>query len=274
MPPPGLTSRAVHLEVASSLDTSSCINAIRRFVAWRGSVGKIRSDNGTNLVGAQRELKEEIQKWNTAQIADSLSQKWIDWEFNPPSASHFGGVWERMIRSVRKVLHGLPKEQVHKLDDESLLALLCKVEAILNSRPLTRMSDDPNDLDALTPNHLLLGRSGKHNPPGIFLQEDNYTRRKWHLVQRLADVYWSRWFKEYLPSLQERQRWLRPGRKVAVNDVVLIVDQCPRNSWSLGRVVSTVTDKKGFAREAAVKTVTSEIRRPIHKLCLILEGDK
>ena len=179
-----------------------------------------------------------------------------------------------MICSMRKVLHGLLTEQVHKLDDESLSTLLCEVEAILNSRPLTRMSDDPNDLDALTPNHLLLGRSGDHNPPGIFLQEDNYTHRKWRQVQCLADVFWSRWSKEYLPSLQERQRWLRPGRNVAVNDVVLIVDQCPQNSWSLGRVVSIVTDKKGYAREAAVKTVTSEIRRPIHKLCLILEGEE
>ena len=149
-----LNSRAVHLEVAHSLETNSCIDAIRRFICRRGTVQKIVSDNGTNLVGANKEMSAEIRCWNQSAIVNALHQKGIQWEFNPPSASHFGGVWERLIRSVRKILYSLLRDQPGHLNEESLTTLFCEVEAILNNRPITKLSDDPHDLDALTPNHL------------------------------------------------------------------------------------------------------------------------
>ena len=96
-----LAIRAVHIEKADSLSTDSCIAAIRRFIARRGTVKEMRSDNGTNLVGAQRELKREIEDWNRAQINDTLLQRNIQWTFNPPDGSHHGGIWERQIRTVR-----------------------------------------------------------------------------------------------------------------------------------------------------------------------------
>lgn len=91
-----LAIRAVHLEVAASLDTDSFINALRRFIAQRGQVLELRSDNGTNFIGAERELKRAIKDWNTSKIEDSLLQRGIKWMFNPPAASHHGGVWERV----------------------------------------------------------------------------------------------------------------------------------------------------------------------------------
>ena len=129
-----LVTRAVHIEVAHSLDTSSFINCLRRFVARRGQVSEIRSDNGSNFVGAERELTQAINNWNKSRINDFLVQRNVKWNFNVPRASHHGGVWERLIRSIRKVLSGLCKEQI--LTDESLATLLCEVESILNSRPL------------------------------------------------------------------------------------------------------------------------------------------
>jgi hypothetical protein len=195
------TSRAVHLEVAHSLDTSSCINAIRRFLSRRGSVESIRSDKGTNLVGAERELRESIQQWNQSRIGRALQQKCIRWNFNPPSASHFGGVWDRLIRSIRKVLYSLLHEQVLHLDDEGLQTVFCEVENILNSRPITPVSNDLDDGDALTPNDLLLLHPGKSLPCGLFDCNDNYTHRRWRQVQYLAGVCWSRWKGEYLHLL-------------------------------------------------------------------------
>lgn len=121
-----LNTRAIHLEVADSLDTSSCISALRRFLARRGQCKKILSDNGTNLVGANRELKSAIENWNINQIHDSMLQQNIDWQFNPPAASHFGGIWERMIRSVRQVLSGILRAQV--VNDETLRTVLCEVK--------------------------------------------------------------------------------------------------------------------------------------------------
>ena len=186
-----LALRAVHLEISHTLDTDSFILALRRFIARRGQVKEIRSDNGTNFTGAEKELRVMISSWNQAKIHDTLLQKGIKWVFNPPAASHHGGVWERLIRSTRKILGALTKEQV--LDDECLQTLLCEAESIINGRPLTKVSDDPNDLEPLTPNHLLLLRQNESLPPGLFEKNDTYSRRRWRQVQYLANVFWGRW---------------------------------------------------------------------------------
>lgn len=265
--------RAIHLEIANSLDTNSCINAIRRFIARRGNPSIIRSDNGTNLVGAQRELKEEIDKWNQDQINNFMLQQNIDWKLNPPAASNFGGVWERLIRSVRKVLYSIMKEQNVRLDDEYLHTLFCEVEAILNGRPITTVSEDVHDLKVLTPNDLLLLRKGNTLPPGTFVKTDNYGRRRWRQVQYLADLFWHRWTREYLPLLQQRAKWNKSERNLKIGDLVLIVDNTPRHSWTIGGIQEVIMDKLGEVRIAKVKTATNVLQRSVSKLCLILESD-
>ena len=268
-----LTSRAVHLEIAYSLDTDSCINAIRRFIARRGSVRSIRSDNGTNFVGAERELQEALQDLNDQRIHNSLLEKGVTWQFNPPAASHFGGVWERLIRTTRKILYSVMSNQNIRLDDEALQTLFCEIENILNNRPLTRASKDPNDLGTLTPNHILLLKSQGSMPLGVFNKDDMYVRRRWRQVQHIPDQFWKRWSTEYLHTLQERQRWLKVKRNITIRDIVLIVDNNPRCSWALGRVIATHPDKKGYVRTVSVKTKVNILQRPVHKLCLILESD-
>ena len=165
---------------------------------------EFRSDNGGNFVSAEKELREEIAKWNQQQIHEYLLQQSVRWTFNPPFGSHHGGVWERCIRTIRKILNALLKEQ--NLDDEALYTLMCEVESIVNGRPITKVSDDPRDMSALTPNHLLLLREKQSIPPGIFVCEDNYSRRRWRQVQYMSNQFWKRWVKEYLPLLQERQK--------------------------------------------------------------------
>ncbi|XP_069129352.1 uncharacterized protein [Argopecten irradians] len=265
-----LVIRAVHLEVAASLDTDSCINAIRRLIARRGKPTFIRSDNGTNLVDAERELEEEIHKWNHGKIQRDVLQHGIHWEFNPPSGSHFGGIWERLIRLTRQVLYGLMKEQNIKLDDEGLATLFCEVEAILNGRPLTTSSDSVNDPNVLTPNHLLLLRPGEWFPPGVFEKTDNYCRRRWRQVQYLAYVFWRRWTGEYLLMLQKRQKWLKRECNIRIGDLVLIADNLPRHAWNLGRIQEVVKDKNNFVCIVKVKTATNVLTRPVAKLVLIL----
>ncbi|KAK7896104.1 hypothetical protein WMY93_021429 [Mugilogobius chulae] len=267
-----LTVRAVHLEMASSLDTDSFIHALRRFIARRGQVKILRSDNGTNFIGAERELKKAIQEWNVSKIEDSLQQHGIQWMFNPPSGSHHGGVWERLIKSVKKILNTTVNLQT--LDEEGLHTLLCEAEAIVNSRPITKASSDPNDLEMLTPNHLLLLKTKPSLPPGLFDRQDLYARRRWKQIQYMSDIFWKRWTREYLPLLQERQKWARPSRNFAIGDIVLIVDDSsPRNSWVTGKVVQTTPDKSGFVRQVRVKTKTTTLDRPITKICLLQEVD-
>ena len=261
-----LALRAVHLEISHSLDTDSFLLALRRFIARRGQVKEIRSDNGTNFVGGEKELRVMITSWNQAKIHDSLLQKGIKWFFNPPTASHHGGVWERLIRSTRKILAGLTKEQ--SLDDESLQTLMCEAESIINGRPLTKVSDDPKDLEPLTPNHLLLLRRDTPLPPGLFVKSDNLSRRRWRQVQYLTDIFWKRWKKEYLPLLQERQKWFRPRRNFAVGDTVIVADEStPRNVWPLGRIMEVFPDKQGYVRRVKIRTKSGMLERPITKLC-------
>ena len=178
-----------------------------------------------------------------------------------------GGVGERMIRSVRKILKSLLQQT---LTDEALGTFFTEVEAIMNARPLTHLSMDSRDDEPLTPNHLLLLRKNPSVSPGIFVKEDCYLRRRWRQVQYLADQFWTRWVKEYLPLLQQRQKWTRPNRNFAVNDIVLVVNEgIPRGQWPIGRVVTTYPDKHGLVRQVEVRVRPRYYKRPISKLCLL-----
>ena len=262
-----LAIRAIHIEVTHSLDTSSFIHALQRFVSRRGQPRLIASDNGTNFVGGERELREAINGWNQKNIKEFLHQKGIEWRFNPPAASHMGGVWERQIRTVRKVLRSVMTEQI--VDDEALSTLMCLVEGIVNSRPLTAVSDDPEDFAPLTPNHLLMLNANVVLPPGVFTKDDIY-RARWRRIQYLADLFWRRWVREYLPALQVRQKWQEPKRSFQVGDVVLVLNEnTPRNLWPLARVEKVFPGRDGLVRSVEVKTQTGNMVRPVQKLCLM-----
>jgi hypothetical protein len=179
-----------------------------------------------------------------------------------------GGIWERMIRSVKAIMHSLCKEQT--LTDEALTTLLCKAEEILNARPITHVSDDPTDLEALSPNHLLMLRNKAGEQMGVFVKQDLYVRKRWRQIQYLADVFWRRWTREYLPLLQSRNKWTSPQRNVQGGDLVIVVnDNAHRNMWQLGRVIETYSGSDGLVRSALVRSKDSTCVRPVTKLCLL-----
>ena len=150
---------------------------------------------------------------------------------------------------------------------------MCQVESIVNSRPLTKVSDNVHDLDPLTQNHLLLFRYSQSFPPRIFAKEDIYSRHRWRQVEYLSDVFWHRWVKEYLPTLQERQKWFRPCRNFQVGDIVLLTDEkSPRGLWPLARITSIKSNQRDhLVRGVTLKTKSSTHERPIDKIVL-LEG--
>ncbi|KAK3722370.1 hypothetical protein QZH41_013692, partial [Actinostola sp. cb2023] len=146
------------------------------------------------------------------------------------------------------------------------------VERIIKGRPITRISDDPKDLTPLTPNHLLLLRSGPTLPSGLFVKQDLY-RRRWRQVQYMADIFWKRWRSEYLPTLEERQKWLCPKRNFQVGELVLVKhDNSPRPRWPLGLIVDTYPGSDGLVRSVQVKTQSGVYVCPVDKICL-LEGE-
>ena len=265
-----MASRAVHLEIADSLSTSSFINVLRRFIARRGEVKSLRSDRGTNFIGAERELAEMTKEWNEGQVVETMLQAGVQWIFNPSGASHFGGVWERQIRTIRKILTATLTEQT--IREDNLRTLLCEIEAIINSRPLTTVSSDPQDACPLTPNHLLHHRSGVLLPPGLFQPDDVYSRRWWKQVQYLADLFWTRWRAEYLATLQQRHKWTKTKKNIKDGDIVILVDEnLPRSQWHLGKIEQVYPGSDGLVRKVKVRSGQSLLDRPVSKVVLLCD---
>ena len=272
------SSRAIHLEAVCNLSSDSFILSLRRFLARRGPMASLRSDNGSNFVGAANEFRNLYNEMDHTKISKFLSDQrceWIRWERNVPYASHTGGVWERQIRSVRNTLTSLLHEHSALLTDEAFNTLLAEAELIVNSRPIT---SDPGNADApaLSPIQLLTLKSKVVlPPPGEFQKEDLYCRRRWRQVQHLADVFWSRFRKEYLQSLQERNKWNKVRRNFCVNDIVLLKDgNVRRQHWPMGRIIQVFPSEDGLVRsvELKVPSATMPLRRPVQKLVLLVEA--
>jgi len=254
--------------VTQSLSTDSFLDAFRRFIGRRGKPSQVLSDNTGCFVGADRVLRESVAAWNQAAINEHFRQRGIQWVFNPPLASQFGGCYERIIRSIRKILNVLLRDQL--VSYEKLNTFMIEVESILNSRPLVPISMDPTGEAPLTPNHLLLLRNSPNISPGIFSQDDNYARKRCRHVQYLTDQFWVRWIREYLPTLQERSKWLGKQRNFNEGNVVLLVDKtAPRGQWLVGRILQTFPDESGCVRSVSVRTKNGIVKRPIEKLCLL-----
>ena len=192
------TSRAVHIEDVSSLETDAFIQALRRFISNRGCPKEIWSDNRTNFVGADKEIQQSIREWdqdelNKRLIKDEISYHLCpssEWKFQPPAASHMNGAWERLIRSVCKSVRAILGNQNALISLETLRTVFAEVVTILHSGPLTPSSDDPSDCEPLTPSHLLLQQRNLALPPGSFVREDLYRRKQWRQAQFLADCFW------------------------------------------------------------------------------------
>lgn len=259
-----LTTRALHLDVAHTLSTDSCILGLRRFMSRRGKPCEIYSDNGTNFRGSKRELREIWDHINKHQVAETFIDSDTEWKFNPPASPHMGGAWERLVRTVKTSLkaafpHRLP-------NDELLLTMLAEVENIINNRPLTYVELEDEYQEALTPNHFLLGSSSGMKPLGEFSDDSAYLRDNWHKSQRFATVFWKRWVAEYLPTLNRRTKWFESSTgELEVGDIVVVLGEVC-GSWPKGRVVDVHRGKDNHIRSASVSLETGIYTRPVSKL--------
>nr|XP_021329350.1 uncharacterized protein LOC110439121 [Danio rerio] len=280
-----LCSRAVHIELLDDLSTDAFLNSLRAFIALRGNVRQLQSDQGTNFVGARREFLEAVKEMDQ----ECLKQLGCEFVMNPPSASHMGGAWERQIRTIRSVLNSILDQSSRTLESSSLRTYLYEVMAIVNSRPITtQLLNDPTGPQPLTPNLLLTMKSSIIlPPPGDFVKEDLYLRKRWRRVQYLANEFWQRWKKEYLLSLQQRQKWHKTNRNAKVNDIVIIQDDTTqRNDWKLAKVTAVYPSQDGCIRKVQLLISDSTLDnhgrklskpvhlvRPIHKTVTLLEAD-
>ncbi|XP_065075705.1 uncharacterized protein LOC135699384 [Ochlerotatus camptorhynchus] len=266
-----MTSRGVHIEIAHSLTTDSCILALRNFIARRGPPLEMISDRGTNFIGASRELREALKLVDEKKLMVEFVGLNTKWTFNPPTAPHFGGCWERLIQSVKKTMNDFDPPRLPS--DEILRSMLMEIEMILNTRPLTDIPLD-NDTDPpLTPNHFLLGSSDGSKPPIIFDDSPTVLKRSWKMAQVYADNFWKKWIDEYLPTLTRKTKWFQPVKPIQEGDLVLIADsKLPRNCWPRGRVVKAVQATDGQVRRVTVQTSSGLLERPATKIAVLDVG--
>lgn len=263
-----LTIRAIHIEVASSLDTSSAIMAIRRFVSVRGCPSEMWSDNGTNLKGADKELQQHIKTFDQSIIQQEMSVKGILWHFIPPLSPHMGGSWERMIGLVKTSIKAAFIE--HHPKEETLRTVLSEAQALVNSRPLTEISNDSEDADCLTPNHFLIGTASTNPIPGVFEKFELTSRKQWRVSQALLEIFWKKWIVGYLPTLVKRKKWFKKVEPLKVGDMVKIHDEEIRKGiYPLGIITKIFPGEDQQVRAAEVKTAKGSFVRPTVKLAAI-----
>lgn len=223
--------KAVHIEVVSDLSTPAFLAALDWFVARRGLPTDIYSDCGTNFVGANAQLRRLFNDLSVRdQLITSLNCRW---HFNPPSASHFGGLWEAAVRSAKNLLKRVMRE--HLFTWEEFTTLVFRVESILNSRPMTPLLAIPEVDEGDVPIRNLVNR--------------------WKLLHQCLQHFWKQWRSEYLQTLQPRGRWISDQPQIKYNNMVVIKDKnAPVLSWRMGRVIEVIPGTDGVVRVVRLRT--------------------
>lgn len=262
-----MNTKAIHLELVSDLTTEAFVAALKRFISRRGIPSDIFSDNGTNFVGAKRSLSEMhevvLNSQHNTKVSLFLASSSIQWHFIPPSAPHFGGLWEAGVKSTK--FHLKRVIGCTTLTYEELNTLLAQIEGVLNSRPLSVITE--SSADPLTPAHFLIGQPINMLPEVGLLDVPMNRLNRWQTIQAMVQSFWKRWSVEYLTSLNPRKKWNKEKINLQPNQIVIIRESNTQPSqWMMGRIIKCFPGADGLARVATVKTQHGELKRPITKL--------
>ncbi|XP_048001438.1 uncharacterized protein LOC125238208 [Leguminivora glycinivorella] len=220
--------------------------------------------------GANRYL-DDVRKYLASEeaqqgLSDGAAKQSITWRFNSPAAPHFGGLFEATVKSAKTLLRRVIGEQVLTFDE--LVTVFTRVEAVLNCRPLCPLTQDPNELEVLTPAHLLIGRPLLSVPEYNFEDIPNSRLNRFNLIQAMSQRLWRKWSEQYLHSLQMRRKWTSPTDPPQLGDLVLIKEEnLPPLKWKLGRIEELLPGKDGVVRVVRLKTSTGSLTRPVVKIC-------
>ena len=262
-----LNTRAVHLEVAVDCSTMEFLQVLRRFLALRGHPKMIQSDNGTQFVGAERQLREMVKGWNVTELKDFCAERQICWKFTTPLAPHQNGCAEALVKSCKQAFKKAIGEQ--RLTPFELQTCLQEVANLVNERPIGRHPTDPDDGSYICPNDILLGRASNRVPHGPFRTSKN-PRDRFEFVQQIVTSFWKTWIRDVHPALVPRKRWSVHKRDVRVGDIVALAEpSLPRGKWNIGRITEVYPGQDGHVRNVKVKTVHGDYSRPITKIAVI-----
>ena len=255
-------TRAIHLEIVNTMTADAFIAALHRFTARRGMPSHIYSDNAKTFNRAEKELNQLYNLAKSNEVTKEVTKQNITWHYNPPLAPHWGGMWERLVKSVKIPLKKVIQNAL--VTETELYTVLCQIEKQINSRPLTAIRDEAG-IVPLTPAMILIGRSYQ-NYPQAPPPRDNEIIQRWRYRQQLENQFWNSWVKEYLPILQQRQKWHNQQPNLQVDDIVLIATEAKRQTWPLGRIEKTFVGRDGLIRSADIRVRDKTIKRPITQL--------
>lgn len=265
-------TRACHLEVVGDLSTESFLASFRRFTSRRGRCAHVYSDNGTNFIGAKGELIE-LQKfldseYHRNEVLKFCTENSIQWHNIPPRSPHFGGLWEAAVKIAKSHIKRVVGDT--SFTSEELSTLVTEIEACMNSRPLTPMSNDPSDFEVLSPAHFLIG-SPMTALPDPDLLHLNYNRLKhYQQIQFLLQKFWKRWHNEVLSEMQERHKWYKEPIVLKVGMLVLLKEQnLPPLKWLTGRIIELIPGQDNVVRSVIVKTPFSTFKRAVANICIL-----
>lgn len=193
-----------------------------------------------------------------------LEKKEISWEFIPPYAPHVSGLWEAGVKSMKHHLYSTVGNALPTYDE--LSTALYQISACLNPRHLTSMSEDPDDLEVITPSHFLIGSSMLLLPEPSLLPE---SLKRWERAQWFSQNWWKKWRSEYLSRLQNIPRWLAETRSLRIGQLVLISDDSQGLAdWVMGRITNGFPGSDGKVRVDELRKKRKElVRRSIAKTC-------
>ncbi|UYV69289.1 hypothetical protein LAZ67_6003135 [Cordylochernes scorpioides] len=252
--------RGVHLELVTSLPMEAFLQALRRFIARRSRQLIVYSDNGTNFKGMANTLK----KFDFSRLKCDPTLKNITWKFIPPGAPWWGGWWERLIGMMKQLLFRILGQT--SLGYEELSTVMCDVESLMNTRPLTYLTEESEDLALLTPS-LFLHEVREVGVPDLDLIDNQTLSRKYQYIKRVREDLRERFRIEYFGFLRQETRRLKTTIPFKVGDMVLIgQESLKRLHWPLARIIQLYPGKDGLVRVAKVKTSSGDKIRPIQKL--------
>ena len=259
--------RAVYIDVATDYSTMAFLLVLRRFFTIHGYVNTLWSDRGTQLVGADAELRRAIKDWNKEDLRNFCHERHIEWKFFTPTAAHHNGCAESLIKTAKLAIRRAIGEQ--SLTPMELQTVLFETANLINQRPIGRIPNDPDDDHYLCSNDLLLGRASNIVPQGPFKETRN-PRHRYEFCQKIVNSFWQNWYRDVFPHLVPRKKWHTSQRNVQIDDFVLIKDQNPvRGNWTKGRVVDVFPGNDSKVRNVKVKTVKGTYERPITKIVVL-----
>lgn len=267
-----LATRAIHIEVVSTLSSEAFLAAFNRFCADKGGCIELWSDNATNFIGAYKQLRDDLRiifrSWLADEILNAMALRGTTWKFISPASPHQGGIWEAAIKSAKYHLSRILGGKLATF--EELNTVTKQIAACLNSRPIVPISDDIEDGTALTPGHFVAGRQIILPLSKNFLDEPSNRLRRWQMLQQMVQQFWICWKKDFLATLQQRTKWRNTRTNVKIGDLALITDEnAPPSVWPMGRIIATQPGQDGLVRNVTLRCPSGNLQRSVQKICVL-----